>query len=74
MLKYKIETRQSIYKTYIVEANSPDDAKAKYRDANVLLSEWTDNEKVLFSYEDDGLRYEDRNNTSRRQINAQVRS
>ena len=70
MLKYKVETRHSIYKTYIVEADSPDDAKAKYRDTNFLLDEWADNEEVIFSYEDDGLRYED----TGRQINAQVRS
>ena len=66
MPKYKVETRHSIFKTYIVEADSPDDAKTKYRDTNVLLDEWADKEKVIFSYVDDGLRYAD----TGRQINA----
>jgi hypothetical protein len=60
MAWYKVETRQSIWKTYRIEANSPDEAKMRYyRDAQAILleSRGPDQAEIIFCYEDEGLKY-----------------
>ena len=55
MALYKVETRQSIWKVYHIEANSPDEAKMRYyRDAKAILleSRGPDQAEIIFCYED----------------------
>ena len=60
MAWYKVETRQSIWKTYRIEANSPDEAKMRYyRDAQAVLleSRGPDQAEIIFCYEDESMKY-----------------
>jgi len=55
MALYKVETRQSIWKVYHIEANSPDEAKMRYyRDAQAVLleSRGPTPAEIIFCYED----------------------
>ena len=57
MALYKVETRQSIWKVYHIEANSPDEAKMRYhRDAQAVLleSRGPTPAEIIFCYEDAG--------------------
>lgn len=64
MAWYKVETRQSIWKTYRIEANSPDEAKMRYyRDTQAVLleSRGPDQAEIIFCYEDAGHSPEEAN-------------
>lgn len=57
MARYKVETRQSIYRTYHIDANSTDDAEKRAMSEGYKDAEWVGAEEIDY-YDTEALEAE----------------